>query len=192
MRLKAKNLAGVATLMLCSCAVKGEDKPATEMSTQQPTTTTSQQTPAPSNSATPMSETAQQTPAPSESTTTQNTSTTSATAPDESMTGTAAAPVQSSTTTTTTSTTEAANSSDAAATPAAATAADVKKGSSVYDKNGDLIGKINSVSGKNAVVSTGKVKVTVELTSFAKNDKGLVLVMTKAEIEAAAKSAKPK
>jgi hypothetical protein len=64
----------------------------------------------------------------------------------------------------------------------------VKKGLSVYDKNGDLIGKVDSVSGKNAVVTTtGKVKATVPIESFAKSDKGLVLVMTRAEIEAAAK-----
>jgi rRNA processing protein Gar1 len=78
----------------------------------------------------------------------------------------------------------------AATTPA--TAADVKKGASVYDKNGDLVGTIDSVTGQSAVVSTGKVKATVEMSGFGKNEKGLVILMTKAEIEAAAEAAKPK
>jgi hypothetical protein len=55
-----------------------------------------------------------------------------------------------------------------------------------------LIGKIDSVSGEDAVVSTGKVKASVPISSFAKNEKGLVLAMTKAEIEAAAKTPKKK
>ena len=66
----------------------------------------------------------------------------------------------------------------------------MKKGVSVFDSKGDLIGTIDSVSGDKAVVSTGKVKAEVPISSFAKNDKGLVLAMTKAEIEAAAKTPK--
>jgi len=66
----------------------------------------------------------------------------------------------------------------------------VEKGASVYDSKGQLIGKIDSVTGENAVVSTGKVKASIPIASFAKNDKGLVLAMSKAEIEAAA--TKPK
>jgi hypothetical protein len=71
----------------------------------------------------------------------------------------------------------------------AATAADVKAGVSVYDQKGNLVGKIDSVSADGAVVSTGKVKAAVPVSSFAKSDNGLVISMTKAEIDAAAKPA---
>ena len=70
----------------------------------------------------------------------------------------------------------------------AATAADVKAGVSVFDSKGGVVGKIDSVSGKNAVVSTGTVKASIPISSFAKHDKGLVISMTKAEIDAAAKT----
>jgi len=69
----------------------------------------------------------------------------------------------------------------------AATAADVKSGVSVYDQKGGLVGKIDSVSGKNAVVSTGSVKASVPISSFAKGDRGLVIAMTKSQLDAAAK-----
>ena len=73
----------------------------------------------------------------------------------------------------------------------AATAADVKTGVSVYDQKGGLVGKIDSVSGKNAVLSTGSVKASIPISSFAKSDKGLVISMSKAEIDAATKPATP-
>jgi hypothetical protein len=69
----------------------------------------------------------------------------------------------------------------------AATAADVKAGVSVFDQKGGSVGKVESVTGERAVVDTGKVKATVPISSFAKNDQGLVISMTKAEIDAAAK-----
>ena len=71
----------------------------------------------------------------------------------------------------------------------AATAADVKAGVSVFDQKGGVVGKVDSVSGKTAVVSTGKVKASVPISSFAKGDKGLVISMSKAEIDAQAKAA---
>ena len=74
----------------------------------------------------------------------------------------------------------------------AATAADVKAGVSVFDQKGEAIGKVDSVSGKDAVVSTGTIKASIPISSFAKNDKGLVMAMTKAELEAAAKKKSPK
>jgi hypothetical protein len=67
------------------------------------------------------------------------------------------------------------------------TKADVKAGAEIFDTSGNTVGKIDSVSAKGAVVDTGKVKVTVPLSSLAKSDKGLVIAMTKAQIEAAAK-----
>jgi hypothetical protein len=71
------------------------------------------------------------------------------------------------------------------------TAADLRAGVSVYDQKGDIVGKIKSTSSKGAVVDTGSVSVDVPTGSFAKGDKGLVIGMTRAEIEAAAKK-KPK
>ena len=76
----------------------------------------------------------------------------------------------------------------AAGAATAATAADVKAGVSVFDQKGGSVGKVESVSAKGAVVDTGKVKATVPTASFAKNDKGLVISMSKAEIDAAAKA----
>jgi hypothetical protein len=70
---------------------------------------------------------------------------------------------------------------------AAATAADVKAGTSVYDQSGSVVGKIKSVSKDNAVVDTGTVRAQVPITSLGKNDKGLVINMTKSELDAAAK-----
>lgn len=74
---------------------------------------------------------------------------------------------------------------------AKATASDVKSGAEVYDQKGGAVGKIVSVHGKDAVVDTGVVKATVPVSSFAKGDRGLVIGMTKAEIDAAAKKKKP-
>jgi hypothetical protein len=67
-----------------------------------------------------------------------------------------------------------------------ATAADVKSGVPVYDSKGDLVGKIVSSTAKGGVLDTGKVKATIPLASFAKSDKGLVIGMTKSEVDAAA------
>ena len=65
--------------------------------------------------------------------------------------------------------------------------ADVKAGATVFDSAGDRVGTIKSVSAKGAVLDTGKVKVTIPLTSLAKSEKGLLVGMSKAEIEAAAR-----
>lgn len=97
-----------------------------------------------------------------------------------------------------TSAAPASNSSATTATPAAAaktetatttkvTKADVKAGASIFDTSGNSVGKIELISAKGAVVNTGKVKVTVPIASMAKSDKGLVIAMTKAQVEAAAK-----
>ena len=100
------------------------------------------------------------------------------TTPTDPTTGEATGPAQSSTTTATTTAT------------GAATAADVKAGVKFYDSAGAEIGTIASATATNAVISTGKVRATIALSSFAKSDKGLVLGMTKAEFDAAAAKAK--
>ena len=199
METQANTLAGVTALLLCSCATAPHDQVAADAPMQAmsasatdaappattSTTTTSTTTVSPATTTVPPSEATQQNPAATSTTTTQSTSTTAAGTPDEATTSAPAVAGPNSATTSTTSTESTAP--DKSAATAAATAADVKAGVSVYDKDGGLIGKIDSVSGKNAIVSTGKVKASIPISSFAKNDKGLVLAMTKAEIEAAAK-----
>ena len=73
---------------------------------------------------------------------------------------------------------------------AAATADDLKKGVSVYDQSGALVGKVDSVKGDGAIVNTGKARAEIPIASFGKNDKGLVVATTKADIDAQAKPAK--
>jgi hypothetical protein len=74
---------------------------------------------------------------------------------------------------------------------AKATAADLKAGVSVYDSAGQLVGKIESSDAEGGVVDTGTVKAKLPLASFGHNDKGLVISMTKTELEAAAKEKSP-
>ncbi|WP_395623217.1 hypothetical protein [Sphingomonas daechungensis] len=104
-----------------------------------------------------------------ESTTTQTTPTTT---PDG----------QAATTTTETTTTE--------TQVTAATADDLKKGASVYDQTGALVGKVDSAKADSAVLNTGKARAEIPLASFGKNEKGLVVSITKADIDDQAKSAK--
>lgn len=140
--------------------------------TQNTTDTTTSTQPAPAMPGTPAA--------------TSRTTSTTTMAPDE--TGTPA------TTTTTTTKQPAADQTGAAVT--AATAADVKAGVPVFDQKGGVVGKIESVSAKGAVVSTGKARASIPVASFGKNDKGLVVSMSKTELEGAsataAKTAPPK
>lgn len=71
----------------------------------------------------------------------------------------------------------------------AATAADVQAGAEVRDTDGNVVGTIESVDANGAVIATGEARVQIPVSSFAKSDKGLVIAMTKAELEAAAKAA---
>jgi len=82
------------------------------------------------------------------------------------------------------------------AAPAAATAApgtaakvNVTTGASVMDAKGGAVGTIASVAGEVAVIDTGTVKASVPFSAFAQSDKGLLIGMTKAELEAAAQGA---
>lgn len=76
-------------------------------------------------------------------------------------------------------------SAQTAAPPAQASAA-VTTGATVYDTSGGVVGTVDSTDGTNAVVNTGTVKAAIPLTSLGKGDKGPVLAMTKAQLEAAA------
>jgi hypothetical protein len=74
-----------------------------------------------------------------------------------------------------------------------ATAADIKAGVSVYDETGALVGKVDSIDADGAIVNTGEVRAEIPLSSFGKNDKGLVVSVSKADLDAQAKKkTKPK
>jgi hypothetical protein len=69
---------------------------------------------------------------------------------------------------------------------APATAADVKAGAKVLAKDGSSVGTVESVATEGVVISTGKARVQVPLASLRKGERGLIIAMTKAELEAAA------
>ena len=75
--------------------------------------------------------------------------------------------------------------------PAAATAAtaapaqpSVAAGASVSDASGAPVGTIESVTNGVATLSTGTTKAGIPFTSFAQGPNGLVLGMTKAQVDA--------
>ncbi len=81
---------------------------------------------------------------------------------------------------------------DAAAAGAkASTAAAVTAGATVKDTSGGTVGTIKSVDGEYALLDTSKVQVKLPVTAFATQGSGLVVGMTKAQIEAAAAASKP-
>jgi preprotein translocase subunit YajC len=63
--------------------------------------------------------------------------------------------------------------------------ANVTAGAKVADAQGGAVGTIESVSGANAVISTGTAKATLPLTAFAQGPNGLVIGMSKPDLEAA-------
>jgi hypothetical protein len=99
-----------------------------------------------------------------------------ATAPDATAAATSRAP-------------EATASTETSAT-AAATRDDLKTGAAVFDSAGATVGTIQSVTATGAVVASGKLRAEIPAASFAKNSRGLVIGITKAEFEAAVTRAK--
>lgn len=73
----------------------------------------------------------------------------------------------------------------------AVTQADIKAGDTVRDTAGGVVGKIESVDASGAVIATGKSRVQIPVTSFGKNQQGLVIAMTRAELDAAASAKSP-
>lgn len=70
--------------------------------------------------------------------------------------------------------------------PAPTAAPNVTAGAQVADASGGAVGTIESVSGGNAVLSTGMAKATLPVTAFAAAPNGgLVIGMTKVDVEAA-------
>lgn len=80
-----------------------------------------------------------------------------------------------------------AGSAPAAATPSAAPK--VTPGTTVYDTKGGTVGTIDSADGQYAVVATPSNKVKLPLSSFAAGEKGPMIAMTQAELDAAAAGA---
>lgn len=74
--------------------------------------------------------------------------------------------------------------------PAATAGAKVTVGATVYGPADAEVGKIDSVSGDVAVVSTGTNKVTLPLSSFGTGPKGPIISATREQLDAAAASAK--
>jgi len=72
---------------------------------------------------------------------------------------------------------------------AGSSAVAVTAGAQVFDQSGGTVGKIDSVEGQFAVLATDKSKVRLPVTSFAKGDKGLIIGMTKDQVDAAASGA---
>ena len=68
----------------------------------------------------------------------------------------------------------------------------MKAGVEVYDQSGALVGKVDSVGANGAVVNTGKARAEIPVASFGKNAKGLVVSITKAEIDDKANAETPK
>lgn len=85
-------------------------------------------------------------------------------------------------------TTQAAPTADAIV---AATAADLSAGATVRDAQGGEVGTVESATATHAIVSTGTNRVQLPLGSFGKNSAGLVIGVTKAELDAQAAASTP-
>lgn len=66
----------------------------------------------------------------------------------------------------------------------APTAVSTAVGDTVFDSNGGEIGKVTGIAASGTIVDTGTHKVAIPSASFARNDKGLVLAATKAQVDA--------
>lgn len=72
-----------------------------------------------------------------------------------------------------------------------ATAADLQTGAQVRDASGGMVGTVESADADSAVVSTGTIRAEIPLRSFGKNNHGLVISVTRAQLEAAARAQGP-
>ena len=62
-------------------------------------------------------------------------------------------------------------------------------GAQVSDTAGAAVGTVETVDADSAIVSTGSVRADIPISSFGHNGQGLVLSMTRAQLEAAARAA---
>ena len=72
-----------------------------------------------------------------------------------------------------------------------ATAADVRAGVAVLDPEGGPVGTVESVDAEGAVVDTGNIRAKLPIASFGRSARGLVISMTRAELEAAVSARTP-
>ncbi len=80
----------------------------------------------------------------------------------------------------------------ALASPLAAVDPAVRVGAQVVDANGQPVGTIASVTGDLVVVDTGTNKASLPASAFGTGDKGLVIGMSRAELDAAVVEARTK
>ena len=69
------------------------------------------------------------------------------------------------------------------------TISDVSEGSAVHDTAGGLVGTVESVDDTGAIVSTGRVRAKLPFSSFGRNRNGLIISLTRAQLEAEAQAA---
>ena len=193
MRLHLNSLAGILALLIPAAAAAGAAPAAQQPAQKAVPATPAQPSPA-QTSAVPANPPQPATAVPDEPTTGQSTAPgQTQTTPGQSQTSPGQASQVTPATTGQTPSGQTAGQAQAQASQlTAATAADVKAGVSVYDQKGGLVGKVESVSARGAVVSTGAARAVIPVSSFAKGDKGLVMNMTKAELDAQAKKKSPK
>ena len=72
-----------------------------------------------------------------------------------------------------------------------ASAADIRAGIPVLDPQGGTVGTVESVAADGAVVATGTARARIPLASFGKSDRGLVISVTRAQLEAAVSAQSP-
>jgi hypothetical protein len=72
-----------------------------------------------------------------------------------------------------------------------ATAADLRVGAQVLDQQGAVVGTIETADASGAVLNTGTARGRLAVNSFGRNNRGLVISMTKAQLEAAIRAATP-
>jgi hypothetical protein len=73
----------------------------------------------------------------------------------------------------------------------ALTAADVRAGMPVLDTEGGQVGTIESVEADGAIVATGEARAKLPFASFGRSEQGLVITMTRSELEAAVQAHEP-
>jgi len=86
---------------------------------------------------------------------------------------------------------EPASTDEQAGTVITATIAEIRAGSHVFDTSGDEVGTVESIDENGAVVSTGSTRARLPFSSFGKNDRGLVISISRAQLEAAVAARTP-
>jgi|GEM_PF-5713015 len=78
------------------------------------------------------------------------------------------------------------------AAPATAAKVEVTVGAPVYDAQGQQVGTIEKIDGATAVLNTGKHSASLATASFGRNEKGLLVSMTREQLDAAVEAAAAK